>query len=81
MHLKSVLPFFLAAAEAWTPQSRAIAKANGEKITERWLPNDDKIRGVNLGSQFIIERWMAEESWKLGFLCRNKLSATSLNCK
>ncbi|QGI87677.1 hypothetical protein CEK25_002633 [Fusarium fujikuroi] len=64
MHLKSVLPFFLAAAEAWTPQSRAIAKANGEKITERWLPNDDKIRGVNLGSQFIIERWMAEESWK-----------------
>ncbi|KAI3579443.1 glycoside hydrolase superfamily, partial [Fusarium oxysporum f. sp. albedinis] len=64
MHLKLALPLFLAVAEAWTPQSRAAAKANGEKITERWLPNDDKIRGVNLGSQFIIERWMAEESWK-----------------
>ncbi|KAF9771352.1 hypothetical protein IL306_011011 [Fusarium sp. DS 682] len=64
MHLKLALPFFLAAAEAWTPQSRAIAKANGEKLTERWLPNGDKIRGVNLGSQFIIERWMCEESWK-----------------
>jgi glucan endo-1,6-beta-glucosidase len=29
-----------------------------------WLPSADKIRGVNLGSQFIIERWMAESSWK-----------------
>ncbi|KAG8668231.1 hypothetical protein FPOAC1_007608 [Fusarium poae] len=42
----------------------AAAKANGERLTERWLPDNTKIRGVNLGSQFIIERWMAEESWK-----------------
>lgn len=28
-----------------------------------WLP-DGKIQGVNLGSLFVIEKWMAEEEWK-----------------
>lgn len=28
-----------------------------------WLPGS-KIRGVNLGSLFIVEKWMAEEEWK-----------------
>lgn len=27
------------------------------------MPSVDKIRGVNLGSQFIIERWMCEDEW------------------
>lgn len=35
----------------------------GAQLKGRWLPSDDKVRGVNLGSQFIIERWMAEDSW------------------
>lgn len=30
----------------------------------RWMPNSDKFRGVNLGSSFIIERWMAEDEWR-----------------
>lgn len=29
----------------------------------RWLPGSDKIRGVNLGSQFIIEPWMASDEF------------------
>ncbi|CAG2005534.1 unnamed protein product [Fusarium graminearum] len=64
MLFNSLFYFFLGAVSAWTPQSRVAARANGEQLTERWLPSDKKIRGVNLGSQFIIERWMAEESWK-----------------
>ncbi|RGP63780.1 hypothetical protein FSPOR_8387 [Fusarium sporotrichioides] len=64
MLFNSLFYLFLGAASAWTPQSRAAAKANGERLTERWLSDDKKIRGVNLGSQFIIERWMAEDSWK-----------------
>jgi aryl-phospho-beta-D-glucosidase BglC (GH1 family) len=29
----------------------------------RWLPGSDKFRGVNLGSQFIIEPWMASDEF------------------
>lgn len=29
-----------------------------------WLQGADKIRGVNLGSQFVIEKWMAVDEWK-----------------
>ncbi|KAI1175660.1 glycoside hydrolase superfamily [Nemania sp. FL0916] len=31
---------------------------------KRWLPAIDKIRGVNLGSQFILEPWMARDEWR-----------------
>ncbi|KAI0887934.1 glycoside hydrolase family 5 protein [Annulohypoxylon maeteangense] len=31
--------------------------------SKRWL-NSGKVRGVNLGSQFIIEPWMAGDEWK-----------------
>ncbi|RSL47209.1 hypothetical protein CEP54_013523 [Fusarium duplospermum] len=64
MLAKLAFCLFLTVANAWTPQSRSAAYHNGEKLSERWLLGSDKIRGVNLGSQFIIERWMAEESWK-----------------
>ncbi|KAI4106808.1 MAG: hypothetical protein L6R37_002010 [Teloschistes peruensis] len=38
-----------------------------ENATMRWLPSSDKIRGVNLGSQFVIEPWMANDEWnKMG---------------
>ncbi|KAI0019180.1 glycoside hydrolase superfamily [Xylariomycetidae sp. FL0641] len=33
------------------------------RASRRWLPGADKIRGVNLGSQFIIEPWMASDEW------------------
>ncbi|KAH7022269.1 glycoside hydrolase superfamily [Ilyonectria destructans] len=64
MRFTSALSLFFATAEAWTSQSRAAALENGERLTERWLSSDAKMRGVNLGSQFIVERWMAEGSWK-----------------
>ncbi|KAI4255148.1 MAG: hypothetical protein LQ352_002719, partial [Teloschistes flavicans] len=52
-----------------------------ENATMRWLPTSGKIRGVNLGSQFIMEPWMANDEWnKMGcegqqseFDCVNKL--------
>ena len=31
--------------------------------TMRWLPATLPIRGVNLGSQFIVEPWMANDEW------------------
>lgn len=37
--------------------SMLLASANA------WLPGSDKIRGVNLGSQFIIEPWMASDEF------------------
>ncbi|OTA94889.1 glycoside hydrolase family 5 protein [Hypoxylon sp. CO27-5] len=32
--------------------------------SKRWLPSGSKVRGVNLGSQFIIEPWMAHDEWQ-----------------
>ena len=31
--------------------------------TVRWLPSNLPIRGVSLGSQFIVEPWMANDEW------------------
>ena len=51
---------------AWMPQ-------DNHEITRRWLPASGKIRGVNLGSQFIVEPWMASNEWnKMG--CDNTKS-------
>ena len=32
-------------------------------LHQRWLPGQIPIRGVNLGSQFIVEPWMANDEW------------------
>ncbi|KFH43073.1 Glucan endo-1,6-beta-glucosidase B-like protein [Hapsidospora chrysogenum ATCC 11550] len=56
----SALALFLATTSAWTPYTRDLVNAAS---TKRWLPSADKIRGVNLGSQFIIEPWMATDEW------------------
>lgn len=32
-------------------------------MTSRWLPSTQKVRGVNLGSLFIIEPWMAYDEF------------------
>ena len=40
------------------------ARSDAENhLAKRNFPNFDKIRGVNLGCHFIVERWMAEDSW------------------
>ena len=36
---------------------------NGSELEARWVKSVDKIRGVNLGSQFVFERWLAEDEW------------------
>ncbi|CAM6128527.1 unnamed protein product [Calypogeia fissa] len=54
-------------------------------FSNAWLPDENKIRGVNLGGQFIIEPWMMAEEWaSMGcgglndeFSCVQKLGQTS----
>lgn len=53
-----LLSFLSAAAAASVPAAGA---------RRRWQPGTTPIRGVNLGSQFIIEPWMAGDAWhKMG---------------
>ena len=37
----------------------------GESESKRWLPASGKIRGVNLGSLFVFEPWIASKNWTL----------------
>ncbi|UKZ69749.1 uncharacterized protein TrAtP1_010753 [Trichoderma atroviride] len=53
----------VASASAWTPQSNAKVFSRDTEGVMRWLPGNDKFRGVNLGSQFIIEPWMASDEF------------------
>ncbi|KAI0839897.1 glycoside hydrolase family 5 protein [Hypoxylon sp. FL0890] len=39
------------------------SSAESAQPSKRWLPGG-KIRGVNLGSQFVIEPWMAHDEWQ-----------------
>lgn len=58
---------------AWLPnQERTILARDGANLFERntttskrWLPeaSSGKIRGVNLGSMFVFEPWIAESAW------------------
>ncbi|QGA15346.1 hypothetical protein EYB26_003003 [Talaromyces marneffei] len=58
-------------ASAWMPGvHKDIVSLKGENlfnktdpITKRWLPASGKIRGVNLGSLFVFEPWLAESAW------------------
>lgn len=62
-------------AQAWLPSAlegsdTSVLGANnstpprqGWNSTLQWLPFQPKIRGVNLGSMFIIEPWMAWDEW------------------
>ena len=65
---------------AWMPQ-------DNHDMTRRSLPASGKIRGVNLGSQFIVEPWMASNEWnKMGcgstkseFDCVSQLGQANAN--
>lgn len=59
MFLKSVALSFFLAAGAWA----APPTSTSTQASKRWLPGFSKFRGVNLGSQFIIEPWMAGDEW------------------
>ncbi|KAL5392764.1 hypothetical protein DPSP01_000464 [Paraphaeosphaeria sporulosa] len=60
---------FGSAVSAWLPaergffksEARSLSIGQGRSITKRFNP--DKIRGVNLGSLFIVEPWMMGQAW------------------
>ena len=64
----------LAISHAWLPSDKDLfgetknatvsnlAVGKGKAVT-KWLPTSGKIRGVNLGSMFIVEPWMASNEW------------------
>ncbi|EON68619.1 hypothetical protein W97_07877 [Coniosporium apollinis CBS 100218] len=66
-----------ALSHAWLPSDKDLFGANSTDATEKqiaagkgrmqttWLPASGKIRGVNLGSLFIVEPWMASNEWRI----------------
>lgn len=52
---------------AWLPWG--LNGTRSEEINKRWLPNgvpsSTKIRGVNLGSQYIVEPWLSANEWNI----------------
>ncbi len=49
------------ATPPWTYNSSD--NVTGRRATKKWLPGSGKIRGVNLGSMFVFEPWIAENEW------------------
>ncbi|KAE8393156.1 putative glucan endo-1,6-beta-glucosidase B [Aspergillus alliaceus] len=45
---------------AWLPSNKRVTSSNG---TDLFAPSDGKIRGVNLGTQFVFEPWIAMQAW------------------
>ena len=64
---------FAGLSAAWMPtesdalgsdvEDSPILQRREQNKTKRMLPNNLPIRGVNLGSQFVIEPWMAHDEW------------------
>ncbi|KAF8534504.1 glycoside hydrolase family 5 protein [Trichophaea hybrida] len=50
----------LTLVSAWLPQDNSYKLCSNDSL----LPSSAKIRGVNLGSLFIVEPWMAFDAWK-----------------
>ncbi len=41
----------------------SLTNPGSSKFRPRWLPGSGKIRGVNLGSLFVYEPWIARDNW------------------
>ena len=54
---------FTAIVQAWLPSDRELFQNKTRDTPKRWLPSSGTIRGVNLGSMFIVEPWMAATEW------------------
>lgn len=61
--------YLASSCSAWLPSQR-IASPHDNDSHRRWLPTfntsnntSNKIRGVNLGSLFVLEPWMAYTAW------------------
>ncbi|CAD6449029.1 fd732be6-2ce2-44fd-9039-4ab52b6fba1e [Sclerotinia trifoliorum] len=69
----TLLTAFLASTvSAWLPGDKELRSKEGVSLfdpqaknstTRRWTPASGKIRGVNLGSLFVFEPWIAEDAW------------------
>jgi glucan endo-1,6-beta-glucosidase len=80
MHFSTLLlSTFALTSWAWLPSERDLFRVSTQDASEtslpagkgrtvkRFLPSSGKIRGVNLGSLFIVEPWMAPNEWsKIG---------------
>ena len=51
------------ASNGTAPGNSTISPKNRGKISRRWLPATNKIRGVNLGAMFLSEPWMMGNEW------------------
>lgn len=75
----SLILSFAAAVSAWIPSTRNLTALDGNNLFEapaggvgsakRWLPGKLPIRGVNLGSLFVVEPWMAGTEWSNVLKC------------
>ena len=79
MYSYSVLLLLAATSvRAWFPHDRNMTTVHGNNLFDMpqivsrasdssaspdWLPGKMPIRGVNLGSQFVLEPWMAQNQW------------------
>ncbi|KAI5806091.1 glycoside hydrolase superfamily [Geopyxis carbonaria] len=45
------------------PAPAPAASHSNDTVSSNWLPYAPKLRGVNLGSLFIVEPWMASDAW------------------
>jgi aryl-phospho-beta-D-glucosidase BglC (GH1 family) len=77
-YLGLILALLTSHATAWLPgEQKEIYTADGTNLfnhtlfnqtsnnstSKRWLPASGKIRGVNLGSLFVFEPWLASNEW------------------
>ncbi|KAH6952427.1 putative endo-beta-1,6-glucanase [Ilyonectria sp. MPI-CAGE-AT-0026] len=62
--MKLIALVFLCATvtHAWLPADRGLFKGKG-KLSKLSHPGAEKIRGVNLGSLFVVEPWMIQKEW------------------
>ncbi|TVY84263.1 Glucan endo-1,6-beta-glucosidase B [Lachnellula suecica] len=69
-----ILTLLATPISAWLPgEQREIYALDGKNLfnqtsasnstSKRWLPASGKIRGVNLGSLFVLEPWLAQTEW------------------
>jgi aryl-phospho-beta-D-glucosidase BglC (GH1 family) len=91
----------VAIANAWLPSDNNLFREESQnatfsnlatgkgRVVKKWLPSSGKIRGVNLGSMFVIEPWMASTEWatmgcsglKSEFDCVSKLGQDVANTR
>ncbi|KAH8165565.1 hypothetical protein CIB48_g2713 [Xylaria polymorpha] len=63
--LYSLAASWLTLATVSTAITTLPAEKKKPSVSRRWLLGDDKIRGVNLGSLFIVEEWFAKDDYGL----------------